>query len=82
MRLKDLAISESGFVFDPAGGGVFTVNGTGKLILHLVAEGTDPGEIERLIRESYRTEGADVGRDVSEFLASLRDHRLLDGEPE
>lgn len=82
MRLKDLAISESGFVFDPAGGGVFTVNGTGKLVLHLISEGSGPGEIEQLIRESYETNGADVGRDVSEFLALLREHRLLDGEQE
>ena len=32
-RLKQLAVSDTGFIFDPMTGQSFTVNGTGKLVI-------------------------------------------------
>lgn len=37
-RLKQLAISETGFVFDPQTGQSFTVNSTGQLVLGCLKE--------------------------------------------
>lgn len=80
MKLRDLAVSESGFIFDPSGGGVYTVNGVGKLILRLLAEGADKNEVEALIRSGYDTGEADVGRDIAEFMVMLKEQRLLEPE--
>lgn len=38
-RLQSLAISETGFIFDPQTGQSFTVNATGLLVLDLLKQG-------------------------------------------
>jgi PqqD family protein of HPr-rel-A system len=81
-RLADLAVSESGFVFDPHGGGVFTVNRTARTVLELLKEGRESRDIARTLAERFVVEGADVERDVAEFLLVLRRHGLLGPESE
>ncbi len=80
-RLVDLAISDSGFVFDPRTGDVFTVNTTGRAILLMLKEGVEAAEIVEKLQDQFDIEGEDVSRDVLEFLAILRDYGL-DGELE
>mgnify|MGYP000919495472 CR=1 FL=1 len=47
-RLKDVAISDSGFLFDPVSGLTFSVNPTGRFILDRLRAGRDlQGEIGR-----------------------------------
>ena len=43
--IRDLAISESGFVFDPFSGGTFTVDATGQGILKGLRDGLTAEEI-------------------------------------
>ena len=75
-RLTDLAISESGFVFDPLTGDVFTVNPTGRAILLQLKEGLDPAMITSRIPEVFEVGGADVARDVAEFISILGEFGL------
>ncbi len=76
-KLKDLAVSESGFVFDPYSGATFSVNATGLCLLEGMKSGLDRnGLIERL-EESFDVEDAELGRDVDEFLELLRHHAIL-----
>lgn len=76
-RLKDLAISESGFVFDPYSGATFTVNRTGLLILHSLTEGLDEAAIIKRVRESFRVASDDVASDVRDFVRLLIQNALL-----
>jgi hypothetical protein len=77
-RIADLAVSDSGFVFDPRTGDVFTVNATGRTILMLLKDGFDLEQIiEHLHNEHTVDDDVDVGRDVDEFLSVLRDYGLL-----
>lgn len=82
-RLKDIAISDSGFLFDPNTGLTFSVNQTGKFILFQLREGADPEAIEAALRDEFEIwDGDDPQRDVREFLSMLRDQGILPREPQ
>jgi hypothetical protein len=70
-RLKDLAISESGFLFDPYSGATFTLNNTGRFILQLLQEGKRIEGIESALREKF------VVVDIYEFVNLLKKNHLL-----
>ncbi|MFW5740262.1 MAG: HPr-rel-A system PqqD family peptide chaperone [Myxococcota bacterium] len=77
-RLRSLAISESGFLFDPVTGHTFNVNATGLAIVHALNNGKSEDEIVAILHDGFEQEGGeDVARDVEEFLARLREHGLV-----
>lgn len=76
-RLKDLAISESGFLFDPYSGTTFTVNNTGKLILHLLTEGKEIEQIEAALSDKFEVGEEDTRNDIYEFVNLLKENHLL-----
>jgi len=67
-RLKDLAISESGFLFDPYSGSTFTLNNTGKFILQLLIDGKGVEEIEPALRDKFEVGEEDLRNDIKEFV--------------
>lgn len=71
--LRRLAISESGFVFDPVSGNNFTVNDTGLVILRYLQQKQDfPALIDEL-RDHYDASPNDIERDIIEFIGMLRE---------
>ncbi|HET8939360.1 MAG TPA: HPr-rel-A system PqqD family peptide chaperone [Polyangiales bacterium] len=77
-RLKDLAISDSGFVFDPFSGGTFTLNETGRAVLQGVRDGlTEPEIIDRL-RADFDAVTPKVEEDVRDFLRTMTEYGLSD----
>lgn len=77
-RLNNLAISDSGFLFDPITGQTFTVNATGREILALLKKGLDVEAIRDALAERFDTgDGDDLDRDVREFVWMLREHGVL-----
>jgi PqqD family protein of HPr-rel-A system len=76
-HLRDLAISESGFVFDPVTGATFTVNPTGLAILQALRAGGDRAALIAAVSAAFETEGLDVTADVDEFLQQLERHDVL-----
>jgi PqqD family protein of HPr-rel-A system len=77
-RLRDLALSDQGFGFDPLTGYTFTVNPTGLLALRLLKEGRTTAEIVRELQETFELDGGeDVGRDLEELILRLREHGLV-----
>lgn len=80
-RLKDLALSESGFVFDPYGGQTYSLNLTGRVILEELRRGTPLDRIEAVLRDAFEVEaGHDVARDVRDFLLQAREQGWLAAE--
>ena len=71
--LQRLAISESGFVFDPVSGHNFTVNETGLSILRLLQKNTEVEPVLELLSSEYTAPVRDIERDVLEFAGVLRD---------
>lgn len=84
-RLRNLAVSDTGFLFDPVTGLTFSVNATGRAILDLLKQGRDAEGVKAGLAERFETgEGDDLDRDVREFLLLLREQGILPrdgGEP-
>lgn len=69
--LKELAISQSGLIFDPATGNIYTSNAVGLLILGALREGKESVEIRNLIVERYDVDEQTAERDIYDFLSQL-----------
>lgn len=80
-RIRDLAISGTGFVFDPHTGATFSANETGLAILRALAEGLDRSAIADRLREQFEVDGPELERDLSDFLLQLRRDELLESLP-
>ncbi|MBS3917088.1 MAG: PqqD family protein [Sulfuritalea sp.] len=70
--LKRLALSDSGFVFDPVTGNSFTVNGSGLAILRRLQHETDLSRIVASLGEAFEVDTLSAERDVIEFANLLR----------
>lgn len=79
-RLRELAISDTGFVFDPATGSTYSVNETGRLVLQALGEGMDLQTVAAVIARTHDTTGKDLERDITAFCRLLRTHQLLPAE--
>jgi hypothetical protein len=74
LRLRDLALSDSGFVFDPLTGHTFTVNRTGQLALRYLKDGLSATETAQRLSAEFATErDEDPARDVQDFVLQLRE---------
>lgn len=71
--LERLAVSESGFVFDPVSGHSFTVNETGLAILRSLQTDRHLDSLRAGLLEEFDVDETTVERDLLEFLGSLRD---------
>ena len=76
-RLETLAISPTGFVFDPRSGATFTVNATGRTIIEALREGQGLDATVTLLAGSFDIGRADLRRDVLEYVRMLRDQGLV-----
>ena len=71
--LNRLAISENGFIFDPASGNSFTVNPTGLLIIDLLKKEPDHKKALASIQHEFEVSSTTLERDVLEFARTLRE---------
>jgi len=76
-RLKDLAVSDSGFVFDPHTGSTFSINATGLAIVEGLKQDLGREALIALLRERFETLDEDLPRDVDEFMGLLRQQNLI-----
>ena len=70
--LKRLALSESGFIFDPVTGNSFTVNHTGLALLQLIQQTLDVGQITKRLQTEFVIDATIAERDTSEFAGLLK----------
>lgn len=71
-RLKDLAVSDTGFVFDPFSGATFTANASALCILDGLKRGLDRDAICASLRDRFEVAHEDLSRDIDDVVASLR----------
>jgi len=69
--LQRLAISESGFVFDPASGQSFTVNETGLALIRLLQKSSDVQVIIGQLQQEYDIGVSELERDIEDFQDEL-----------
>jgi len=75
---KNIATSESGFIFNPATGDSFSANPLASEIITLLKQGLSASEIKKNIQEKYDVENGQLENDWDDFLLQLRDANLLD----
>jgi len=75
--IRDLALSESGFVFLPTTGETFTVNEQGRAVILALQSNKSRSEIIAALSEDYDADAPTIQRDIEDFLAQLRQYQLL-----
>lgn len=71
--LKNLAISETGFIFDPGSGNTFVVNETGLLILKALQTEKSDDQIFKKIFYEYEIDNEQLMRDFSSFKIQMKE---------
>jgi hypothetical protein len=77
---KNIAVSETGFLFDSHTGESFNLNKTGQIIFKLLVEEKDPAEILNIISEKYDIETNMFHRYMDEFMMMLKQYNLTEKE--
>jgi hypothetical protein len=79
MKLKkNIATSESGFIFNPGNGDSFSVNDIGAEIINLMKEGKSQEEIIEVVTAKYDTDRSQVERDLEDFVSLLVSFNLIE----
>ena len=76
-KLNNLAISESGFIFDPVTGNSYTTNEIGLTILNSVKKGVATVDIARKICEEYDVAFDEIEQDITNMLETFRNNNLV-----
>lgn len=78
-RLKNLALSETGFVFDPSTGNTFTLNDSAIFILKSLRDGSTAPDIARQLTAEFDVSDTQAGDDVTDVLLQLKEAGLVGG---
>jgi hypothetical protein len=81
MKIKrDIAISDTGFVFDPSTGDSFSVNPIGLEIIQQLKQGNSQAEIENGILKKYNIDKSTFEKDLHDFVNMLGKLKLTDAK--
>jgi hypothetical protein len=75
---KCLALSESGFTFDPSTGESYTVNPAGARILGLLRDGNDEESIVTALQQEFETTRPVLEKHLADFFSVLRQHGFFE----
>lgn len=70
-KLKNLAMNDNGFIFDPESGYSYTSNETGLFILKQLAAGLDRKEIFKALSEQYEVSEDNFNSDYDHYMLML-----------
>ncbi len=75
---KNVAVSDSGFLFNPLTGDSFSVNPIGQTIIKSFQEKKSEDEILNDILEEYRIDKNTAEKDLNDFKKMLENYKLID----
>ncbi|MBI2259145.1 MAG: PqqD family protein [Flavobacteriia bacterium] len=79
---KNLAISDTGFIFNPSTGDSFSTNEVGKFIIDLLKQKKSKEEIISQIVLHFNVDKVNADKDLSDFFAMLKSYQLMLDENE
>ncbi len=74
---SNIAISDSGFIFNPGTGDSFSTNNVGLEIIRLLKENKKKEEIIKIIRDKFTVDESGLDKDLVDFLMMLQSYQLL-----
>ena len=77
---KNVAISESGYIFNPSTGESFSVNPIGIEIFNMLKDDKSFGEISKTILTKYNTDEDTIEKDYNDFIGLLKQHLLIEND--
>jgi hypothetical protein len=79
MRVKkNIALSETGFIFDPGSGDSFSMNQTAKDIVELLKKGSSTDEIKEYLKNKYEVEDHIIEKEIFDFINMLKHYQLIE----
>jgi hypothetical protein len=75
--LTNIAVSESGYLFNPTNGDSFSSNLVATDIITLMKQNKTSDEIKKALLAKYDVEKSTIERDFDEFIQELGDNYLL-----
>ncbi|MCF8430004.1 MAG: PqqD family protein [Bacteroidia bacterium] len=75
---KNVAISESGFIFNPTTGDSFSTNPIGLEIIRMLKEEKSKDEIRKFILSKYITDDSTFEKDYYDFVMMLQTNQVAD----
>ncbi len=79
---KNVAISDSGFLFDPSTGESYTFNPTGLEIFRYMRENKTFDEIREIILDKYEVDENSFERYYYDFITMLKQYQLIEHDEE
>jgi len=79
---KNIAISDTGFVFNPVNGESFSINPIGIEIINLMKEDKSFDDIMKSMQAKYSVEETTIEKDYFDFIGILKHHNLIDTNEE
>ncbi len=81
MRIKkNIAVSDTGFIFNPSSGDSYSVNPIGMDIVRHLNQNKEIVEIKHAIMSDYVCDDATFEKDYYDFTMMLRNYKLLEDE--
>ena len=77
---KNIAVSETGFIFNPLTGDSFSVNETGLFLLEKLKEGENEETILKAFQEEFELDRNTAEIDLNDFLSMLKSYQLTTHE--
>jgi hypothetical protein len=77
---KNVAISNSGFIFNPDTGESFSANPIGLEMLEMLRNGREYEEIRKDILDKYKSDKDTVEKDYHDFITMLKQYNLIEND--
>jgi len=77
---KNIAVSDSGFVFNPTTGESYSVNPIGVEIIELLKQEKSFDEITQNLTERYNADIVTIDKDVADFINLLKQYSLIENQ--
>ena len=75
---KNIAVSETGFIFNPTTGDSYSINQVGQEILSYLNEDKSSAEITELMTATYDIDPPSFEKYYYDFISTLKQYELLD----
>jgi hypothetical protein len=81
MKIRaNIALSESGFIFNPNTGESFTLNPTGQLMFTMIRDGQDFAKVREYFLRHYEVDDSIFEKDFEDFIHLMTTYQMTEAD--